>query len=1443
MAGRSDGSIIIDTKLDNSGFGKGSKEMQSAVDSLHKQVDNLGKRVDSVMSGMGQAAQAASKQVNAMGSSARSASRDVDKLQESVNRAGAGKRINPIKFDQDAIRRAQKEMASLDKWGTGTNEKNLGARFTDLEKTLGRLSAKSAKLDISNPESVKAFRAEIDETEQTIRQMAADLLKVGNTKIPTAQFSALTQQVKEAEDHYNTLVDKWNEMKSAGQLGRGAATGLLKRQIDQARESVEALQQQYHDMLSTGEAYSTPMQDMPRLFDSYSQSLEVYKSELDSLGSATSEAFSPAGAEEGASRVSGLAGMIEQAMFRAANSAVSFGAAVSQAVHHPVQTLASAGTGAAKALGSLARSALSAGKALAVMAGSSMAKGIRSIASSAADAAKNMLGLNKSVSSSGSPLKASLWNMIRYGLGIRSVFALVNRLRGAVRDGFGNLAQYSAPVNNAISSVMGSLTMLKNSLATAFAPIFTAIAPAINYLCGLLSTAMSYIAQFMSALTGGKTFYKATKAVNNYAGSMAGAGSAGEAAGKSAKEASKQLAAFDKLNVLTDDSKNNGGGAGGGGGVGGMFETLPIDSSIADFVKHIKDAFKKGDYEEVGRIIAEGINTAVQKIKDFIKWENVRGFWEHWIDAFTRIFNSLVKNINWYEIGAMFGEGFNTLLHILDLLLTKIDWKLLGRSIGKALNGLVDTIDWKLLGKTFADSFNAKLDLLYGAVTEFDWVNLGSKIAESINSAIENINWEEIGSTISESAKGVLETFFTAVDEIDWYQLGQNVAKAIENIDWAGIIGDAFHAAGSITGAIAAFIGGLISDAVEEAKEYFDEKIEECGGNVFEGILTGILDAAKNIVTWIKDHVFTPFLDGFKNAFGISSPADETKPIGKYIIEGILEGMLDKVKNIGKWIDRHVKKPIKRALTKMFSGATEKLQVAVSLIKSGWTTIKNFVGTAVSVAVSLAKKGWSKISSFVGSAVSVAVSLAKKGWSAISSFVGTAVSVTVSLAKKGWSKISAYVGTAVTVSISLAKSGWSAIKNFVGTAVTVAISLAKKGWTKISTYVGTAVTVSISLAKKGWTKISTYVGTAVTVTISLAKKGWSKISAYVGTAVTVAISLARKGWEKISKFIGTAVTVSISLARKGWVGTAVTVAISLSRNKWTSIKSFVGTAVSVGISLFKDGWSSIAKFVGTSVSVGISLFKSGWSSIKSFFGLADGGIIGANGSVQAFSSGGMIRGGRATWWDGVQKYAGGTSRAHGTAFIAGESGPEIVGHVNGRTEVLNKSQIASAIHSAVLSAMSEAANAFAAFLGQKLAECANGVISAIYAASYVSVPIPVSLRVSDIDLGRYAGILDDLRGLGSANYVTPAISTGTVMPYSVAAQSMALDRVTDSIEASNDELGQVIVSAISSAALAVVDAIRRGGGQTGMIDLDGLTQRTIDDINRRTIMYNARPIK
>ena len=59
-------------------------------------------------------------------------------------------------------------------------------------------------------------------------------------------------------------------------------------------------------------------------------------------------------------------------------------------------------------------------------------------------------------------------------------------------------------------------------------------------------------------------------------------------------------------------------------------------------------------------------------------------------------------------------------------------------------------------------------------------------------------------------------------------------------------------------------------------------------------------------------------------------------------------------------------------------------------------------------------------------------------------------------------------------------------------------------------------------------------------------------------------------------------------------------------------------------------------------------------------------------------------------WKDIQQYANGGAPSHGSMFVAGENGAEIVGHINGRTEVLNQSQMASAIYEAVVSAMSNA---------------------------------------------------------------------------------------------------------------------------------------------------------
>ena len=80
-------------------------------------------------------------------------------------------------------------------------------------------------------------------------------------------------------------------------------------------------------------------------------------------------------------------------------------------------------------------------------------------------------------------------------------------------------------------------------------------------------------------------------------------------------------------------------------------------------------------------------------------------------------------------------------------------------------------------------------------------------------------------------------------------------------------------------------------------------------------------------------------------------------------------------------------------------------------------------------------------------------------------------------------------------------------------------------------------------------------------------------------------------------------------------------------------------------------------------------------------------------SIVGRANGGIYAGGS---WRDIPAYANGTTNARGSLFVAGEAGPEIVGHVGGRTEVLNKSQLASAMYSAVQAAMAPASANFAA---------------------------------------------------------------------------------------------------------------------------------------------------
>lgn len=305
---------------------------------------------------------------------------------------------------------------------------------------------------------------------------------------------------------------------------------------------------------------------------------------------------------------------------------------------------------------------------------------------------------------------------------------------------------------------------------------------------------------------------------------------------------------------------------------------------------------------------------------------------------------------------------------------------------------------------------------------------------------------------------------------------------------------------------------------------------------------------------------------------------------------------------------------------------------------------------------------------------------------------------------KGWWSDKTKDGLSLETGVKLVKDGWSSVKNWIGNipAVKQGVGLLKSGWSTVKNWIGNIPTVdqAVALAKSGWQTVKGWIGNipGVSQAVSLAKSGWNSVREWVGNipVVSQGISLLKSGWSTVKNWIG-----SLPVIAQG---------ISLFKSGWTTIKNWIGShTVGVGISLWKNGWSSISSFVGTSVSVGISLFKSGWTSIKKFFGLANGGIVGANGGVKMFASGGIIT---PNMWKAMPKYAGGTNRAHGSMFVAGESGAELVGHVNGTTEVLNRFQLASVMHSSIVSGMAQFSRYWQS-MSRDIVTCANGIINAV----------------------------------------------------------------------------------------------------------------------------------
>ena len=844
---------------------------------------------------------------------------------------------------------------------SATTGKDMSAAFMKLQTSMAKTYAEAVKVQtqLSDMESVR---------------------------VPTNKYTGLQNALAYLKSEQDELIKQQKSLESSGQINTKAYDNVVAK-LDIIKEKQADVRQQMEDLKNSGYAFM-PKTDSAEYTDAV-QKLAQLNNQM-SLGIRQAEDFEeipvPTSKWE-------MLGSAVSKVGQLIGTAIK-GTAILTIVK-PLQLATDAAKRLAKALGQVASSAIKTGM-----------NGV----------ARAVFGIKKSSDSTNDSIKKGIKLFIKYAFGVRSFFFLYRKIRKAITEGFGDMAQVSAPLNNQISQLATSMLYLRNAVTSAFAPIASFVIPILVTLINVLAAAANAVAQFMAALLGQTTFVKAKKVYKDYAASLnKGAGQQQKNASKTQKKVDKlqkTIAGFDDVNILEskDDDKTPSGGGGGGGGAGGgmpwqdpsnMFETSTVEAKFKELADKIKGFFKKGDWEGLGKFIADGINAGFRAIDKVLTSTKVQERLSYIINAITRTFNSLVKNIDWPLIGKTFGDGINLIVKALNQLYTGIQWYSLGSSIAKGLNSLINTIDWTALGNLFANKFNALINLAFGVVLNFDWANLGKsfgkaingfflkvqwntlartlanlvsglfsgiqnvvdtvnwraiavKLTESLNSFIRGVNWKSVGSTISSSVLTALKFIETAIDKFDWVGLGTAIGNFLVGIDWPGIILKV------ITVAVKALVGltttllAMLDAVLTGIFNALTPIIQSLGTNIATGLYNGISAGLKSIGNWIKTNVFNPIINAIKKVFGISSPAKTMQEPGKDITAGLLKGITDGLKSIGSWVKTNVFDKIKSAIFTAFgiaSGVATKILTVgnafVNGIKQGivnvWNSFTSYV--------------------------------------------------------------------------------------------------------------------------------------------------------------------------------------------------------------------------------------------------------------------------------------------------------------------------------------------------------------------------------------------------------------------------------------------------------------------------------------------------------------------
>lgn len=717
---------------------------------------------------------------------------------------------------------------------------------------------------------------------------------------------------------------------------------------------------------------------------------------------------------------------------------------------------------------------------------------------------------------------------------------------------------------------------------------------------------------------------------------------------------------------------------------------------------------------------------------------------------------SFGEEFDWVGLGTAIASGINAFVEANPLSLLVSAFNTWANGILTTLISAIDGIEWTTVAQHIADAIsdldvsgimwnlgtlaNELANALYTLVSNKEtWTNLGTKIGEGISSFFKSMNqvdsktgltgWQALGKTITSTISGITNAIKTAFETVKWEEVGQAIADFISEIDLSTIVWDLIDLAWEIVKALATAVTSLWENG--DAKTKIGLAIV---GLIAVAKLTGLASTLSTLIAGavpstipISQPLNLSFLGKVAILAGTAAIAWEGgKSLSQWIAgklsgtEGVsaeatseyikisqsytLEMYLEEIKSAAE--DGNLWDAWSEMVNDWYEPVYDEIDKAQDKNKNK-TKQKDSNGKTIETGTDYNKythnayteKSGNKARTTFKYSLKLNTELTgeAKNKTDIDNLQDSFKNLTSESSKNTEAEYKAKVGgelksiddvTDWKTKFHALREQWKS-KDATLSAKEDGIANGKvNGWIQ-----------KLEEFKKKWTgKDATFntkesglkdfetSKTGYLARLSNIQQAWegkgqnrtatftTNLSGNLGSSE--ALSTAASAMSTLNNSFQGNKSASFSVSLSGDAGAMNTYAGAV-KNVYDNFYTGEHTA-SYSISISgdtsgADNWiSNVAGKLASKISEKISGYTSnGKNSANAHTAL--GGIISGN---TKFS---------------LPQYAGGTLNA-GSVFVAGESGPEVMGHINGRTEILNRSQIASIMNNSFVSAMAQFGN-------------------------------------------------------------------------------------------------------------------------------------------------------